>query len=141
MRSRELITIAALAALCGSGCHTYAGSRTTAIVGAGTLAVGGGVWVASRTVDDPDTSTNLKWAALGTATLGALIVIGGIIGMVALPTGDEAALALSRILIQKAHQGNCTVVRDRAPEVEEYDQGVYDRVLLTDDAVKRCLMQ
>jgi len=141
VRSRELATIATLVSLCCSGCHTYAGSRTTAIVGSGTLAVGGGIWIASRTVDNPDTSTNLEWAALGTATLGAIIVIGGIIGMIALPTGDEAALQLARLLVQKAHQGNCSVVRDRAHEVEEFDQGVYDRVLLTDDAVKHCLAQ
>jgi hypothetical protein len=141
MRSRELAAIATVLSLCCSGCHTYGGSRTTAIVGGGTLAVGGGLWVASRTIDSTDTSTNLKWAALGTASLGLLIVIGGVIGMISLPTNDEAALQLARILVNKAHQGNCTVVRDRAHEVEELDTGVYDRLMLTDDAVKHCLAQ
>ena len=141
MRSRELAAIATVLSLCCSGCHTYGGSRTTAIVGGGTLAVGGGIWIASRTVDNPDTSTNLKWAALGTASLGLLIAISGVIGMVALPTDDEAALQLARILVNKAHLGNCTVVRDRAHEVEELDTGVYDRIMLSDDAVKHCLAQ
>jgi hypothetical protein len=141
VRSRELATIATVLSLCCSGCHTYGGSRTTTFVGGGTLAVGGGLWIASRTIDSSDTSTNLKWAALGTASLGLLIVIGGVIGMVSLPTDDEAALQISRILINKAHQGNCTVVRDRAHEVEELDVGVYDRVMLADDAVKHCLAQ
>ena len=141
MRSRELATIATLLSLCCSGCHTYSGSRTTTFVGGGTLAVGGGLWIASRTIDSSDTSTNLKWAALGTASLGLLIAIGGVIGMVSLPTDDEAALQISRILINKAHQGVCTIVRDRAHEVEELDVGVYDRVLMSDDAVKHCLAQ
>jgi hypothetical protein len=141
VRSRNLAAIATLLSLCCSGCHTYGGSRTTAIVGGGTLVVGGGLWVASRTIDSTDTSTNLKWAALGTASLGLLIVIGGVIGMISLPTDDEAALQLARILVSKAHQGNCTVVRDRAHEVEELDTGVYDRVMLSDDAVKHCLAQ
>src|ERR1041385_1903111 len=139
MRSRRLATIATLVSLLWvacSGCHTYGGSRPAAIVGGGTLAVGGGLWVASRTIDSPDTSKDLKWAAIGTASLGLLIVIGGVIGMIALPTDSEAALAISRILISKAHQGNCTVVRDREHEVEELDVGVYDRVLMSDDAVK-----
>jgi hypothetical protein len=141
VRSRELATIATLLSLCCSGCHTYSGSRTTTFVGGGTLAVGGGLWIASRTIDSSDTSTNLKWAALGTASLGLLIAIGGVIGMVSLPTDDEAALQISRILINKAHQGVCTIVRDRAHEVEELDVGVYDRVLMSDDAVKHCLAQ
>jgi len=141
VRSRELATIATLLSLCCSGCHTYGGSRTTAIVGGGTLAVGGGLWIASRTIDSADTQADLKWAALGTASLGALIVIGGIVGMISLPTDDEAALQLARLLVNKAHLGNCTTVRDRAHEVEELDTGVYDRVMLTDDAVKHCLAQ
>ncbi|HSD86659.1 MAG TPA: hypothetical protein VLB44_04065 [Kofleriaceae bacterium] len=139
-RDRTIASLLAIA-LSGTACSTFSGSRTTTIFGAGTLAVGGGVWVASRTVDSPDTEKTLKWAALGTASLGLLLVISGIIGMVSLPTEEEAALELSKILITKAHNGNCTVVRDRAPEVEAYDSGVYDRVLLTDDAVKHCLQQ
>lgn len=139
-RDRTIASVLALA-LIGGGCSTFAGSRTTTIFGAGTMAVGGGIWVASRTVDSPDTEKTLKWASLGTASLGLLLVISGIIGMVSLPTEEEAALQLAKILITRAHNGNCTVVRDRAPEVEEYDSGVYDRVLLTDDAVKHCLQQ
>ena len=139
-RDRTIASVLAIALIAG-GCSTFAGSRTTTIFGAGTMAVGGGIWVASRTVDSPDTETTLKWASLGTASLGLLLVISGIIGMVSLPTEEEAALELAKILITTAHAGNCTTVRDRAPEVEEYDSGVYDRVLLTDDAVKHCLQQ
>ena len=141
MRSPRLAAIATLMSVACSGCHTQGGAMTTTYLGGGTLVVGGGLWVASRTIESPDTSKDLKWAAIGTATLGALIVISGIIGIVSLPTDEEAALQISRILITKAHLDNCTVVRDRAHEVEELDVGVYDRVLMTDDAVKHCLAQ
>jgi hypothetical protein len=139
MRSTRLATIATLMSVACSGCHTQSGSVTTTYVGGGTLVVGGGLWVASRTVDSPDTSKDLKWAAIGTATLGVLIAISGIIGIVSLPSDSEAAVQLSRILIDKAHEGNCTVVRDREHEVEELDVGVYDRVLMSDSAVSHCL--
>src|ERR1043165_7745906 len=111
MRSRsgrtKLAAIATLMSVACSGCHTQGGSKTTLYVGGGTLVVGGGLWVASRTIESPDTSKDLKGAAIGTATLGALIVMSGIIGIISLPSDDEAALQISRILINKAHQGNC----------------------------------
>lgn len=139
MRSARLAAIATLVSVACSGCHTQGGSVTTTYVGGGTLVVGGGLWVASRTVDSPDTSKDLKWAAIGTATLGALIAISGIIGIVSLPSDSEAAVQLSQILISKAHLGNCSVVREREHEVQELDAGVYDRVLMSDPAVSRCL--
>ena len=139
MRFPRLATIATLLSVACSGCHTQGGSVTTTYVGGGTLVVGGGLWVASRTVESPDTSKDLKWAAIGTATLGVLIAISGIIGIVSLPSDSEAAVQLSQILITKAHQGNCSVVVEREHEVQELDSGVYDRVLMSDAAVSHCL--
>lgn len=134
MTSSKLV---ALALCLATACSSYRGSRTTTIVGAGTVAVGGGLFVAS--LDDTSYSEDLTYASLGTMSIGLLLVVAGIVGMVVLPDSDEAALALSRILITKAHEGECTTVREREHEVRDFDVGVYDRVLMTDPAVQKCL--
>ena len=135
---RVVASIVAVA-LASGGCHTYGGSRTTAIVGGCTLAVGGGFWVANRTFEDPNLQRELKWSAPGPASLGALLVIGGIIGMVSVSSDSEAAAKLANLLVARTHAGGCSAVRERGHEVQELDPDVYDRVLLGDPVVAKCL--